>query len=105
MAARIGVHLSLEVSGVQAVTELLEPVHPVLRDAAPVLTTFAFPAIQSFGLDLPQNDVPRVVVSPPNRAVSRWDGRPCVSPGDGLMAAADVVRAPSANIWATSPST
>jgi hypothetical protein len=53
-------HLSFEGSGGQAVTELLEPVQHVFRDAASLATTLVLPAIESFGLDLPQNGVARV---------------------------------------------
>jgi len=69
-------NLSPEGSGVPAVTELLEPVHHVLRDAASVVSTSVFSAIEAFGFDLPQNGVARVVVFPPDRAISRRDGRP-----------------------------
>jgi hypothetical protein len=53
------VHLSLEAPGEQAVAELLEPVHHVLGDAAPVVAAIVLPAVESLGSNFLKDGVAR----------------------------------------------
>lgn len=45
------VDLPFKGSGVQAVAQLLEPVHHVLGNAAPVVAAIVLPAVEPLGLD------------------------------------------------------
>jgi hypothetical protein len=86
-------HLSLEGSGVQAVAQLLQPVHHILGDAAPVVAAIVLPAVESLGLDFLEDGVAGVVVSPRHRTVTWRDGGTRVPLGDRRMAAVAVVGA------------
>ena len=81
------VHLSLETSGEQAVAELLEPVHHVLGDTAPVVTAIVLPAVESLGSNFLKDGVASVVASPRDRTVAWRDGDTRVPLGDRRLAA------------------
>jgi len=85
--------LPLEGSGVQAVAQLLQPVHPVLCDAAPGVTAVVLPAVESLGLDFLEDGVAGVFISPRDRTVAGWDGGTRVPLGDRRRAAVAVVGA------------
>ena len=87
------IHLPFKGAGVEAVTELLEPVHHVLGKAAPVVATVVLPAGESLGFDFLENGVARVAISPRDRTVAGRDGGPSVPFGDRCMAAVAVVGA------------
>ena len=57
------VDLPFKGSGVQAVAQLLEPVHHVLGNAAPVVAAIVLPAVEPVGLDFLEDDVAGVVIS------------------------------------------
>ena len=64
-------HLPLEGSGVQAVAQLLQPVHHVLGDAAPVVVAIVLPASAALGGDVFENTVTGMIVAPGNSTVPR----------------------------------
>ncbi len=86
-------HLPLEGSGVQAVAQLLQPVHHVLGDAAPVLVAIVLPASAALGGDVVENTVAWMIVAPGNGAVPRGNGRTGVAVGNGGMASVGVAGA------------
>ena len=86
-------HLSLEGSRVQAVAQLLQPVHHVLGDAAPVVVAIALPAGAALGGDILENNATGMIVAPGNSTVPRGNGGTGVPVGNGGMAAFDVVGA------------
>ncbi len=86
-------HLPLEGSGGQAVTQLLQPVHHVLGDAAPVVVAIVLPAGAALGGYLFENTVTGMIVAPGNSTVPRGNGGTGVAVGNGGMAAFGVVGA------------
>lgn len=87
------VDLPFKGSGVQAVAQLLEPVHHVLGNAAPVVAAIVLPAVEPLGLDFLEDDVAGVVISPRDRTIAWRDGGTRVPLGDRRMAAVAVVGA------------
>ena len=86
-------HLPLEGPVVQAVAQLLQPEHHVLGDAAPVVGAAVLPAGESLGVDVLEDGVARVVVSPQNRSLAGWDGRPRAPFGNRRVTAVAVAGA------------
>ena len=87
------VHLSLETPGEQAVLQLLEPVHHVLGNAAPVVAAIVPPAVESLGSNFLNDGVASMVASPRDRAVAWRNGSTRVPLGNRRMAAVAVVGA------------
>lgn len=85
--------LPLEGPGVQAATQLLQPVHHVLGDAAPVVAALVLPAAASLGFDLLEDRIAGMMVSPSDGPFPRGKGGTSAPLGDGRVAAVAVVGA------------
>ena len=66
--------LPLEGPGVRSVAQWLQPVHPVLGDAAPVVAALVLPATASLGFDLLEDRITGMIVSPSDGAFPRGEG-------------------------------
>ena len=86
-------NLPLGGSGEQAVAQLLQPAHHVLRKAASVVAAIALPGGVSLGVDIFENGARGMTVSPVKSAVARRNGRTGVPVRNGDMAAFRVVSA------------
>jgi hypothetical protein len=83
--------LPLEGPGVQGVAQLLQSVHPVFREAAPVVAALVLPDALSLGVDLLEDRIAGMIVSPGNGAFPRGNGGTRAPLGDGGVAAVAVV--------------
>jgi hypothetical protein len=81
----------MELAGKKPIAQLLESKHHVFGDAAPVVAGFLLPASPSLGLDLGQDGIARMLVSPEHRAVAWRDRGQGLSLGDGSMGSFGVI--------------
>jgi len=88
----MGFHdLAFEAPGEQFVPELLEPVHHVFGQVASMSASIILPAVASFGVNLLEDAIPRVIVSPENGTVSRRKGRLGTQRGNRCVAALGIL--------------
>lgn len=91
-------HLPVEGTGEESIPQLLEPIHHVLGDAAPVVAGGFRPACPSPGRDSGQDDIAWMVVPPGHRIMASRNRRPGFPLGNGGVDALGVLGAIGGNL-------